>query len=127
MRLSRMRNEQELSGAQREIDATKESNSRLEEELLTRPRADARPSTEACAKRRPSSRSSRDESPSTSAHVSTRASGSSAPRSDRTSDEREAIAGRLNVTIRKKYEQIFARRGGLAVVEIRRGSARAAT
>jgi predicted nucleic acid-binding Zn-ribbon protein len=36
-------------------------------------------------------------------------------------DERERVAGLLSVSIRRRYEQVFARRGGLAVVEMRGG------
>ena len=35
---------------------------------------------------------------------------------------RDQLAGKLNVAVRSKYEQIFARRGGLAVVEVRNGT-----
>jgi len=120
MRLSRIRNEQELLAAQREIDANKESNSRLEEELLT-----VLEQTEALegGLREAEAELSRLEEKANAlrAHSSSRAAqlrgeiGSN-------QDQREAIASRLSVTIRKKYEQIFARRGGIAVVEIRGGS-----
>lgn len=120
MRLSRIRNEQELVAAQREIDANKESNSRLEEELLT-----VLEQTEALEgglrEAEAELRGLEEKADERRTHAASRADqlrgeiGSN-------KDEREAIASRLNVTVRRKYEQIFSRRGGIAVVEIRRGS-----
>jgi len=119
MRLGRIRNDKELVAAQREIELTKEANSRLEEEILTlleqseavdgglrEAEGELKELEERAAKH--------DE------HAASRIAqlrGEIA--GDR--DEREAIAGKLQVSVRKKYEQIFARRGGVAVVEVRRG------
>ena len=55
------------------------------------------------------------------AHASTR-SGQLRAEMGSNQGEREAIASRLSVSVRKKYEQIFSKRGGIPVVEIRRGS-----
>jgi uncharacterized protein len=120
MRLSRIRNEQELQAAQREIDANKESNSRLEEELLTV--LEQTEALEGGLREAEAELSGLEEKATTlNAHVSTRASQLRAEIGSN-QGEREAIASRLNVNVRKKYEHIFARRGGLAVVEIRGGS-----
>jgi predicted nucleic acid-binding Zn-ribbon protein len=37
-------------------------------------------------------------------------------------DERERVAGLLSVQMRRRYEQLFERRGGVAVVEMRGGN-----
>lgn len=120
MRLSRIRNEQELAAAQREIDANKESNSRLEEELLT-----VLEQTEALdgglRKAEAELNGLEEKANALRSHASSRAAQLRDEIGSKQS-EREAIAAQLSVSVRKKYEQIFARRGGIAVVEIRRGS-----
>jgi predicted nucleic acid-binding Zn-ribbon protein len=119
MRLGRIRNDKELIVAQREIEVAKEANSRLEEEILT-----LLEQTEAVdgGLREGESelaelegRVKKHEQHAKARIVQLRAE------IDGDRDERESIASRLNVPIRKKYEQIFARRGGVAVVEVRRG------
>lgn len=120
MRLSRIRNEQELQAAQREIDANKESNSRLEEELLTvLEQSEALDGGLRAAEAE--LKTLEDKAGTLHAHTSAR-SGHLRAEMGSNQGEREAIASRLSVSVRKKYEQIFAKRGGIAVVEIRRGS-----
>lgn len=120
MRLSRIRNEQELQAAQREIDANKESNSRLEEELLTV--LEQSEALEGGLREAEGELKVLEERAGTlHSHASSRA-GQLRAEIGSNQGEREAIAGRLNVNVRKKYEQIFAKRGGIAVVEIRGGS-----
>jgi predicted nucleic acid-binding Zn-ribbon protein len=120
MRLSRIRNEQELQAAQREIDANKESNSRLEEELLTL--LEQSEALEGGLREAEAELTTLEERAGTlHAHADSRASQLRAEIGSN-QGEREAIAGRLSVSVRKKYEQIFAKRGGIAVVEIRGGS-----
>ena len=119
MRLGRIRNDKELLVAQREIDVAKEANSRLEEEILTlleqteavdgglrEAESELAALEERCAKHEESARGRMEQL-----------------RADIDGDrsERETIAGRLSVPLRKRYEQIFERRGGVAVVEVRRG------
>lgn len=120
MRLSRIRNEQELQAAQREIDANKESNSRLEEELLT-----VLEQTEALdgglREAEAELKLLEEKAGTLHAHATSRA-GQLRAEMGSNQDERESIAGQLSVSVRKKYEQIFAKRGGIAVVEIRGGS-----
>lgn len=119
MRLGRIRNDKELIVAQREIEAAKEANSRLEEEILT-----LLEQTEAVDGGLREAETELGELEGRVAkhdqHAKARIKQLRAE-IDGDRDERESIASRLSVSIRKKYEQIFARRGGVAVVEVRRG------
>lgn len=120
MRLGRIRNDKELIVAQREIEVAKESNSRLEEEILTlleqteavdgglrEAESELTALAERLAKHEENARGRIDQ---LRAEI------------DGDRSERESIAGRLSVPLRKRYEQIFERRGGVAVVEVRRGT-----
>ena len=120
MRLGRIRNEQEYQAAQREIEANKESNARLTEELLqVLEEAEVvsgdlgafEKDLEALEARAAEMR-----------EQVCRRSGELRAEIGSNRGEREDVASRLSPPVRKKYEQIFARRGGLAVVEIRNGS-----
>ena len=120
MRLNRVRNERELLALRREIDLTKEANKQLEEQLiavmenleaistrLTEARAalqavEAEAETEIAARRQRA-----DELRQEIADVS---------------DHRDRVAKAVDSGLRSKYEQIFARRGGTAVVEVRNGT-----
>jgi predicted nucleic acid-binding Zn-ribbon protein len=119
MRLGRIRNDKELVVAQREIEVAKEANSRLEEDILT-----LLEQTEAVDGGLREAESELGELEGRFAkheeHAKARIAQLRAE-IDGDRDQRESIASRLNVPIRKKYEQIFARRGGIAVVEVRRG------
>lgn len=119
MRLGRIRNDKELIVAQREIEVAKEANSRLEEEILTlleqteavdgglrEAETELGALEERFSKHEDSSRARVQQ-------LRTEIDGDRA--------ERESIAARLSVPLRKRYEQIFERRGGVAVVEVRRG------
>lgn len=120
MRLGRIRNDKELIVAQREIEVAKEANSRLEEEILTlleqteavdgglrEAESELTALEERLAKHDENARGRIDQ---LRAEI------------DGDRSERESIAGRLSVPLRKRYEQIFERRGGVAVVEVRRGT-----
>jgi hypothetical protein len=119
MRLGRIRNDKELVVAQREIEVAKEANSRLEEEILT-----LLEQTEAVDG---GLREAETELGELEGRVAKHGEHAKArirmlrAEIDGDREERESIASRLNIPIRKKYEQIFARRGGVAVVEVRRG------
>jgi len=119
MRLGRIRNDKELIVAQREIEVAKEANSRLEEEILT-----LLEQTEAVDG---GLREAEGELSELAGRVAKHEAHAKArikqlrAEIDGDREQREAIASRLNVPIRKRYEQIFARRGGVAVVEVRRG------
>ncbi|HEY8514228.1 MAG TPA: C4-type zinc ribbon domain-containing protein [Candidatus Binatia bacterium] len=119
MRLNRIRNDKELMVAQREIELTKEANSRLEEELLTlleqseavdgglrEAEAELKELEERIAKHEEHARAR-------IAQLRAEIDG------DR--GVRDGLASKLNVSVRKRYEQVFARRGGVAVVEVRHG------
>lgn len=119
MRLGRIRNDKELIVAQREIEVAKEANSRLEEEILT-----LLEQTEAVdgGLREAEAELAALEERLTKHDESARGRiGQLRAEIDGDRAERESIAGRLSVPLRKRYEQIFERRGGVAVVEVRRG------
>lgn len=122
MRLGRIRNDKELIVAQREIEIAKEANSRLEEEILT-----LLEQTEAVdGGLREAESELGDLEGRVAKHEEHARARIEQLRAEIDGDrgERESIASRLNASIRKKYEQIFARRGGIAVVEVRRGICR---
>jgi len=119
MRLNRIRNDKELIVAQREIELTKEANSRLEEEILT-----LLEQSEAVdgglREAEGELRELEDRATKHQDHAKTRIQQLRGEiESDRGS--RDDLASKLNVSVRKRYEQVFARRGGVAVVEVRRG------
>lgn len=119
MRLGRIRNDKELIVAQREIEVAKEANSRLEEEILTlleqNEAVDGGLKEAEAELGEVEGRFAKHE-----AHARERIQQLRAE-IDGDRDERESIASRLAVPMRKRYEQIFARRGGIAVVAVRRG------
>lgn len=119
MRMNRVRNSTELLALQREIDLSKEANQHVEEELLQvmetietlcaqlaeaqemlgRLEAQA---AEEVARRRAEAESLRGEVEAERGH-------------------REALAAGMDPSLRSKYEQLFERRGGAAVVAARGG------
>ena len=119
MRLNRVRNEKELQALRREIEVGKEANQQAEEELLGILESLEVKSTAA------------QEAESLLAELEQEAAGKMAERQTRISQlknglegEREAraeVAAALDRNLRLKYEQIFDRRGGTAVVEVRNG------
>ena len=120
MRLTRIRNEKEMDAGRREIDGLKESSSRHEEELLTlleqseavdgglRAAEEELQQVEARLRQHQQQADGRI--------VVLRAE------IEAERQERERVASLLAVPMRKRYEQIFAKRGGLAVVEVRNGN-----
>ncbi|MEW6272393.1 MAG: C4-type zinc ribbon domain-containing protein [Thermodesulfobacteriota bacterium] len=119
MRLNRIRNDKELVVAQREIELTKEANSRLEEEILTL----LEQSEAVDGGLREAEGELRELEERVAKHEEHARSRIAQLRGEIESDrgERDALASKLNVSVRKRYEQVFARRGGVAVVEVRRG------
>jgi predicted nucleic acid-binding Zn-ribbon protein len=119
MRLNRIRNEHELQAAQREIELNKEANSRLEDELLTL--------LEQGESAEGGLREAEKELIELQAEATRhREQGAKRARQlrveiDSEQGQREQVAGQLSVSVRRKYEQIFTRRDGVAVVEVRRG------
>lgn len=120
MRLNRIKNIKELQALQREIDQIKESNGQLEEELMKlleeletsgaalKAKGDEVKSLEeACGQKR--------------AQAEAQLAGIEQAIAE-ASKAREAIAAQLNGDLIKRYELIFSRRGGVAVVEVSEGT-----
>lgn len=116
MRLTRIRNDKELDAAQREIDGLKELSSRHEEELITILEQgesvdgglkEIEEELQGIADRQ-------------AAHDAESAGQVDALNKEIEAEkaERERIAGLLRPNIRKRYETVFSRRQGLAVVEM---------
>lgn len=122
MRLGRIRNDKEQAAAQREVELTKESNARLEEELLL--------VLEQCEALEGTLRAIEAELTQVEAQAAATGQGGEA-RLNRLREEneadaarREAMAASLQPAIRKRYDHIFQRRGGIAVVEVVQGNCR---
>ena len=120
MRLNRVRNEKELQALRHEIEVGKEANQLLEEECLRALEA-ADTLTKAAA-----------EAEGALAELEITAATQLEERRQRisqldrdtkeTRDARDRLARGLDVVLLRKYEQIFERRGGTAVVEVRNGT-----
>jgi len=120
MRLSRIRNDKELIAAQREIEVTKEANSRLEEELLTL--FEQNEAVDGTLREAEEELRGLEELAQKQEATFTARARELRAEIDAEKSTRDQIASGLSVSIRKKYEQIFARRGGIAVVEVRHGN-----
>jgi uncharacterized protein len=119
MRLNRVRNSTELLALQREIDLTKESNQQLEEQVLG-----IMTSLEALVERVTAAGAAVAALEGQfDAQVMERRQRAETLRTEMAgeSGRREAVAQELDPTLRGKYEQIFQRRGGTAVVAVRQG------
>ena len=120
MRLNRVRNEKELGALRREIELGKEANQQMEAELLTVLEAvealDARlaESTQALA--------AAEERHTTGCLTRRERIGALTSEVEGERGMRDRLASSLSEELRGKYEQIFARRGGTTVVEIRNGT-----
>jgi predicted nucleic acid-binding Zn-ribbon protein len=120
MRLNRVRNEKELQALRREIELSKEANQQMEEEVLR-----LLESVEAL-------NASAAEAERALAEMETTAATKTAEQRARIEQVRLEVAGELEIrtrmtaaldgTLLQKYEQIFQRRGGSAVVEVRNGT-----
>jgi predicted nucleic acid-binding Zn-ribbon protein len=122
MRLGRLRNDKEVSALQREIEVAKEANSRLEEEVYAL--IEQVEALEGSAKLADDERRAVEESLAKLGETGTGRSQVLRAEIESEIGERNAIAARLGESIRKKYEQLFRRRNGIAVVEARGGSCR---
>jgi uncharacterized protein len=120
MRLNLIRNEKELQAIGHEVEALKENNQRLEAEVLSMMEAAEQRAprikelTELIAKRRTELLACEKEIAGRveeikSALVRQRA-------------ERDAVAAGIDEALRHRYEMIFNRRGGIAVVEVKSGT-----
>jgi len=120
MRLNRVRNERELLALRREIDLTKEANKLLEEQLIA-----VMENIEALNTRLTGGREALQA-------LETEAETEIAARRENAEKlrdqiaavhgQREEVAKAVDNGLRRKYEQIFAYRGGTAVVEVRNGT-----
>jgi len=120
MRLNRVRTEKELQAVRREIELGKEAAQRLEGELLA---AMEEHETTVHDLEAAEAALAEVESPA-SLEISEKRERQSRLRLDVDEDRvaRERLAAKLNGSLRTKYEQIFARRGGVAVVAVRNGT-----
>jgi uncharacterized protein len=120
MRLNRVRNEKELQALRREIEVGKEANQQAEEELLRVFETLEAKSTAA----HDAETSLRDLEQNTAAQLAERQTRISQLKSQLEGERegRTQVAATLDRSLRLKYEQIFERRGGTAVVEVRNGT-----
>jgi len=120
MRLNRVRNEKELQALRREIEVGKEANQQIEEEVLrVLESLDTLVAAATAAER-------------TLAEMEAAAAVEVVQlrqriveliaQVDRDREQRERTADTLDASLLQKYEQIFERRGGTAVVEVRNGT-----
>src|SRR6266478_6504026 len=120
MRLNQVRNDKELQALAHEVETQKETNQRLEAELLAAMEA-AEPRTpkikelsEALGKKRTELTAAEREIASQveDLKVSIR----------KQKLERDQMAGNIDITLLSRYEMIFSRRNGLAVAEAKGGT-----
>jgi uncharacterized protein len=123
MRLNRIRNEKEASAVRREIELGKEESQRLEEELiaetgiyavlktLTARETELQEAFDGLGARRTAERTRAD------AEIGALSVGLDEERA-----RRAEVASTIDPSLRQRYEGIFERKRGLAVVEIRSGN-----
>jgi uncharacterized protein len=119
MRLNRVRNEKELQALRREIEVSKEANQHIEEELLG-----ILESLEVLTvTARDAEQHLSELEAASAAKITERRAGMGQLLEDvaREREVRDRLASALDASLRQKYEQIFQRRGGTAVVEVRNG------
>lgn len=116
MRLTRIRNDKEHEAAQREIDGLKELSSRHEDELITI--LEQSESVDGGLKE--IEEELQGIADRLKAHADESAGQVEGLRKEIESEkaERERVAGMLKPNVRKRYETVFSRRQGLAVVEM---------
>ena len=120
MRLNRVRNEKELLALRREIEVGKEANQQLEEEVLR-----LIDSFDTASKAAGEAEAQLAELEATAAsRIAEQREQIAALRSEveHARASRSQMAASLDATLLRKYEQIFQRRGGTAVVEVRNGT-----
>ncbi len=120
MRLSLIKNERELQALSHEVEVLKESNQRIEAELLTRMdggdqnAARLQELSDALERDRTELKEAQKEIAGQieELHASI----------ERRRREREQLAGLIDGNLRQRYEMIFERRGGYAVVAVKAGT-----
>lgn len=120
MRLNRVRNEKELQALRREIEVGKEANQQMEEELLG-----VLESSEALTAAAGAAEQLLTELQATATQKADELRARAEEVRAAVVRERAArdhMAADLDANLRRKYEQIFERRGGTAVVEVRNGT-----
>lgn len=119
MRMNRVRNSTELLALQREIDLSKEANGLTEDELIR-----VMETLETLAPQLAAAKESLQQlEAQAEAEVARRRSEAEALRHEVEAErgQREALAQGMDPSLRGKYEQLFDRRGGAAVVVARDG------
>jgi predicted nucleic acid-binding Zn-ribbon protein len=120
MRITRIRNDKELGLAKREVELLKEETGGLETELMT-----VLEQVEATTKRLEAAQT---ELATLAAARDTEASalrdtiGRLGAEIERDRGRRDELVGAVDGDLRRRYEMIFSRRGGVAVVAVRGGS-----
>lgn len=120
MRIGRIRNDKELEAAQNEINSLREAKARHEEELLDLMEQGETTDGEleaAEAGLQEQSEGARSHGEEASARTATLRA-----EIDAEAAERERVAAQLPQNLRRRYEQVFTRRAGLAVVRVRNGN-----
>ena len=120
MRLNRVRNEKELQALRHEIEVGKEANQQTEEELL-RIFESLEVLTASAQEAEQRLRQLETDADAKIAEQRRRMSALKAE-VDNQRETRARMAATLDSGLRQKYEQIFERRGGTAVVEVRNGT-----
>jgi len=119
MRMNRIKNSKELMALQREIDLIKQGNSEREEELLKLMEATERANSEVKTKTEELA-SLQAEWDKKQAELQAKISGIDQAVSE-AATRRQTIAAQVKGDLISRYELIFARRGGTAVVEVAGG------
>jgi len=120
VRLNRLRTERELAAVRREIETMKEANGKLEDEvlmLLEQIEQEKTRLSQTHAQIQALKTTIDQETAQVEARIATLEEEVQRARS-----EREKIARQVDADLCARYERIFAKRGGLAVVEIRAGT-----
>jgi predicted nucleic acid-binding Zn-ribbon protein len=120
MRLNRVRNEKELQALRREIELSKEANQQAEEQVLGILEALEKLAPEVAETERALAEMEAAATKKVAEHRARISQFVAEIARDR--EIRDRTADALDVALLQKYEQIFERRGGTAVVEVRNGT-----
>lgn len=119
VRLNRIRNERELLALRREIDMLKEANGKLEDDallLMEQIEKDKGQITQTYAQIEESRARITQQTAQSATQTATLEAEIQRERA-----EREEIARMVDVDLHARYERLFAKRGGLVIVELRAG------
>lgn len=120
MRIGRIRNDRELEAAQNEISSLREAKARHEEELLDLMEQAETTDVELAE----AEAGLQEQAEGAQSHQKSAATRTATLRAEIEAEaaERERVAVQLPEALRRRYEQVFSRRGGLAVVRVRNGN-----